>query len=88
MHEALDERLEGATLPRPARRREIREAGGLSLTEFAALLGVSRTSLWRWENDLHQPHPAHRRRYAGALERISQAVERGPSFTRDLGPGP
>lgn len=87
MNDKLDQALEGATLPRPARRREIREAGGLSLTEFARILGVSRTTLWRWEHDLTDPHPAHRRLYAGALQRISETVEWGPSFIRDLGAG-
>jgi DNA-binding transcriptional regulator YiaG len=74
--EALDEKLEAArlrrTLPSPEVARLIRRNAGLSRTEVADLLGVSRWSVMRWEEGLASPTQRVAPAYARLLERLAR----------------
>ena len=61
---------QGTTLPPVRARRAIREAAGIGQGELAAVLDVSRFSLWRWETGKAEPQGDVRRRYAGALRAL------------------
>lgn len=53
--------------------RRIRQDAGLSLSELAADpgLGVSKSTLWRWEEG-HQPRPRLAVAYAEVLNRLNR----------------
>jgi DNA-binding XRE family transcriptional regulator len=51
--------------------RELRLSAGLSLREMAAVVGVSQTAIWQWENGVFLPSAAHALVYPAALERVS-----------------
>lgn len=62
------------TLPEPAVRRAIRQSGGLTLADFAQLLGVAKATISRWETGMREPQGEMRTAYAELLERLSQVV--------------
>ena len=57
----------------PAQRREIREAAGVTTTELAEALGVSRQVLLQWEKGVTTPRPRLRARYAEALSLLAES---------------
>ena len=52
--------------------RAIREATGLSLHELADAIGVSASTLLRWERGEHRPRGASAIRYADVLHRLTE----------------
>jgi transcriptional regulator with XRE-family HTH domain len=70
-------------LPAPVRARQLRLAAGVELAEMAALIGVSRRSLWLWELGKVQPNGTNAVRYAEALEVL--ALELGATDPTDVG---
>jgi transcriptional regulator with XRE-family HTH domain len=76
---AIDEKLEQArlrrTLPSPEVARLLRRNAGLSRDEVAELLGVSRWSVWRWEEGIASPTPRVAPAYARLLERLAREVD-------------
>lgn len=62
-------------LPAPKVRRMLREAANLTRGELAGALGVSRQTLWRWENGRVDPQLRNLKEYAEALVAIRRHVE-------------
>lgn len=54
-----------------ARRLRV-EIGRLSLSEVAAVVGVSPVSVWRWEHGVKRPHGRPALRYLRLLESLAQ----------------
>jgi DNA-binding XRE family transcriptional regulator len=77
--DALDHKLEDVklrrALPSPEIARLLRRNAGLTRTEVAALLGVSRWSVMRWEEGLASPTPRVAPAYARLLERLAKEVD-------------
>jgi len=76
--DALAELLDRARdrrLPPPSMRRRLRRAAGLAQRELAAVIGVTRLTLARWELGRFQPRGARRERYAAALARLAAVLE-------------
>lgn len=71
------------SLPAPAARRRIREAGGLAQADVAHALGVTAAAVARWEDGSRTPRRAHLVAYARLLERLERAVD----LFSDEGPG-
>jgi DNA-binding transcriptional regulator YiaG len=67
------ERLAAAKrdLPPPKERRRLREGAGLSIREFAHALGVSATSVARWETGERQPHGPFLHVYVDGLRTLA-----------------
>ena len=61
-------------LPDPELRRVIRERAGLSQAEVAAVIGVDRAAVSRWESGERSPRFPHRDTYAEVLERLATEV--------------
>jgi DNA-binding transcriptional regulator YiaG len=63
----------------PAHIRAIQESTGLNTTNFAAALGVSRVSVWRWREGVSSPGTELEReqleRFESAMLRSSQSQE-------------
>lgn len=59
-----------ATFDDPARIRGLREALGLTQEEFARELGVSFTTVNRWENGHGKPSPLAQRQLQELLDRV------------------
>lgn len=53
------------------RLKELREQEGLTVTEMAEVIGVSRTSVGNWERGSKQPRKNHLKKYADYFE-VSQ----------------
>ena len=51
--------------------RAIRETSELSLSEFAAAVGVHKTTIFRWETGARRPRGAAAERYLRALEELT-----------------
>jgi transcriptional regulator with XRE-family HTH domain len=75
-----------ASLPNPAARRVIREAGGLAQADLAHALGVTAAAISRWEAGTRSPRREHLIAYATLLARLERAVhnDRDPAFTPGL----
>ena len=58
-------------MPAPPIRRALREHHGLSQGEVAALLGVDRASVSRYESGERSPRPSVAERYLDLLERLA-----------------
>lgn len=56
--------------------RYVREITGMTAEEFAKVLGISRTTLWRWETSL-VPIPDSTHRFCDALLRMSMSPDEG-----------
>jgi DNA-binding transcriptional regulator YiaG len=54
-------------LARSGRARELREAAGLSIGEIAPMIGVTSTTIWRWELGQRKPKGEAALRYAAFL---------------------
>lgn len=74
-----DEKVE-----RPLKR--LRELLGMTQSQFAQLIGVSTTTVSRWELGIHKPSftPGQWRRLLAAMERVNLSMENLPD---DLTPG-
>lgn len=59
-------------LPAPALRRLLREQAGLSQAEVAAVIGVGRPSVTRYESGERSPRGPGRLAYIDLLERLAQ----------------
>lgn len=57
-------------LPAPEMRRALRQASGLSASEVAACLGVSRQTVAQWERGVRTPRGPLLEQYVAVLERI------------------
>ena len=71
MNASLVERLAAAQLPSPAARRAIRESANATYRDLAAELGVTPTTIMRWEKGKAQP----RREHAAAYRKLLQALQ-------------
>ena len=61
-----------SVLPEPVVRRLLREGAGLTQAELAAVLGVMRPTVSRWESGARDPKGEYRDRYRTALEELSR----------------
>lgn len=61
-------------LPSPARARAIREEAGATQEQFAAELGVTRLSIWRWETGKCRPRGESAIRYARLLDALQDEL--------------
>ncbi len=61
-------------LPGPAERRRLRIMAGLSLQDVANSVGVTRSTISRWELGSRSPHPSHFGAYLAALTVISEEL--------------
>jgi DNA-binding transcriptional regulator YiaG len=61
--------LQASRLPSPAVRRGIREDAGVSCRQLAVLVGVTTTTITRWERGA-TPHAEHAIRYREVLEAL------------------
>ena len=67
----LDEILRARrALPEPQRRREIREASGLSLHRIGQEIGVTPAAVALWETGQSMPTPDHLIAYVALLEKL------------------
>lgn len=59
-------------LPSRARRRQIRESAGATISEVAEACGVTYFSVWAWEraDGSIEPRPAHRLTYRQVLDAL------------------
>jgi DNA-binding transcriptional regulator YiaG len=61
--------------PEPAVRKAIREAVGIPRTRIASALGVTPTTVWRWETGEREPRGDLRARYGELLMRLQEVAE-------------
>lgn len=61
-------------LPPPQRRREVRQAAGLSLDEMASALGVTKQAVGRWESGERFPRPPALHAYLRLLREIEEEL--------------
>ncbi len=66
-------------LPTPQDARRLREAMGLTRTEFANWVGVSESSIVSWEAGARNPRGLHRKAYAQALIEIEEFLAKESS---------
>jgi DNA-binding transcriptional regulator YiaG len=79
-NEAIRQVWERRRLPEPAERRTLRKAAGLSAHTLGVTLGVTPTTVLRWEQGTSQPRGRNLTAYLQALDELRQA-------TRGLPPG-
>jgi DNA-binding transcriptional regulator YiaG len=66
-------------LPTPSRRRSIRERAGATQAEIAAVLGVSKQAVERWERGEAKPRGRHAAAYVLLLEQLEAAGDLTPA---------
>ena len=54
--------------PDPSELRDVRREAGISVAELSQALGISRSSLYEWENGEKRPWHRHRVRWYEAIE--------------------
>lgn len=59
------------SLPEPSVRRFLRERARLSQAEIAAVIGVDRPTVSRWESGSRTPTGEHLNAYLGLLDRLA-----------------
>lgn len=59
-------------LPEPSERRRLREEAELTAEEFAEALGVSESTIHRWEAGTREPQRKHRAAYVEALRALEE----------------
>lgn len=79
--EQLAQRVRAAKLPPLAERARIRREARVTLREFAAVLGVTTTTVYRWEQGETEPKADHAVAYAHLLARIQEALVSPPQQT-------
>jgi DNA-binding transcriptional regulator YiaG len=57
-------------LPTPTERRRLRQHAGLSIREFANVLGVSASAVSRWETGEREPHGPFLHLYVDGLRAL------------------
>ena len=72
--EQLAQRVRDARLPSPAERSRIRRDARVTLREFADVLGVTTTTVYRWELGETEPKADHAVAYADLLRHIHAAL--------------
>jgi DNA-binding transcriptional regulator YiaG len=73
--EQLARRIRAAKLPPPAERARIRREARITLREFAQVLGVTTTTVYRWEIGDADPKTDHAVAYADLLNKVRQALD-------------
>ena len=73
----LDRILDGARsrsapMPSPRRRRSLRRQAGLTQAELGSVLGVSGTTVARWESGLRSPNGSNKSRYLALLDELAK----------------
>jgi DNA-binding XRE family transcriptional regulator len=63
----IDQRPPVPSLPEPAERLRLRELYGVTQTEVAKHIGVTRQAIYNWEHGLYEPTGDNRVKYAGLL---------------------
>lgn len=76
--EQLAQRVRDARLPPPAERARIRREARITLREFAIVLGVTTTTVYRWELGATEPKAGHAVAYADLLGKIRDALASAP----------
>ncbi|WP_406360328.1 helix-turn-helix transcriptional regulator [Streptomyces sp. NBC_00715] len=61
-------------LPSLAERRALRQAAGLSTSELAKAIGVSKQAVTSWENGTRNPRGIHLDRYVDALRALRDEI--------------
>lgn len=74
INELLKDARRRQSLPPPPVRRLLRERAGLSQAEVAAVLGVGRTAVTRWETGARHPRRPSRVAYIELLERLASGA--------------
>ncbi len=72
--EQLARRIRAAKLPPPAERARIRREARITLQEFAQVLGITTTTVYRWELGDTEPKMAHAIAYSDLLAKIQEAL--------------
>ena len=75
MPKSFDEMVADQQLFTPPMRRAYRESAGLSLEQVAREMGVTRMTVWRWENGKRSPRGENRVRYSRFLRTLKEAVD-------------
>jgi len=70
----LDEVRRGRRLPPPAQAKAIRREAGLSQERLAAVLGVHRVTVARWEDGVRKPRGPLRAAYADLLAGLAREL--------------
>lgn len=73
--EQLARRIRAAKLPPPAERARIRREARITLREFAQVLGVTTTTVYRWETGDADPKTDHAVAYADLLDKVRGALD-------------
>lgn len=74
MCQEIRDLVEAKRLPPPVLRKELRKAAGLTLVDVAALVEVSKQSIWLWEAGRVEPRGANRLRYAQVLDQLNALI--------------
>ncbi|TJZ94632.1 telomere-associated protein Tap [Actinacidiphila oryziradicis] len=73
LFDAVDALIASASpLPRPAERKRLRAAHGLTLDQVAGALNVRRATVSGWESGKTEPRPPEREAYARLLEKLAE----------------
>lgn len=72
--ELLNQVADRRAMPPPERRREIREAAGLSQREIAEAMGVDTSTVHRWESGETLPRGERLRVYLDLLRRLREVT--------------
>ena len=67
--------VESKRLQSPSVAREIREDSGLSQSEMASLVGVTRQCVWQWESGMYRPGVNNGQRYAEVLTELQRLLQ-------------
>ena len=71
---AISDLVRSRQLPGPEFRRALRLEAGLSLSDVADRLGVTRSTVSRWERGLRNPRADNRARYSELLAELKEVV--------------
>lgn len=83
--EALRQRRAPVQLPPPDQRKAIRTAYGVSQSDVASVLGVTRLTVSMWERGTAEPKPEHARKYSDLLDEMKRATDEREGSTNDQG---
>jgi DNA-binding transcriptional regulator YiaG len=75
--EQLARRIRASKLPPPSERARIRREARITLREFAQVLGVTTTTVYRWELGDTEPKTDHAIAYSDLLTKIQEALTPG-----------
>lgn len=66
------------------RLQQIREQEKLSQLEFAKIIGVTKTTIFNWENDIHYPDNTSKLMIIAALEELMKDKNKFKALKRNL----